>query len=603
MLILLALGLFIRLYKIDQPVLGWRQADTAAIARNYYENGFQFFYPQVDWGGKSPGYVETEFPIYSFAASLLYKTSGGVFEFYGRLLSTIFSLIACFYLYLLVEKFTDSKTALWTSVFFLILPFNLLFSRRFQPESALLMSSIAGVYYFSAWLEDEKGRHFLLSAGFISLACLLKIPTLYLGLPLLYLAWLKYRQRLFFQYSLWLYALLVLVPVALWYFHAHQIFLQSGLSFGIWEYGTGKWGNWSLLFTLEFWKRILDSIAIKHFAVFGFILLLIGLALKRKTDQEKVFDYWLVAIFVYIAIVGKGNYTHAYYQLPLTIPAVVFMGKVYGRYFQTNPMNSKSIALGICLICLLVSSGWRYFTYLNQEESPQMLLLAAKVKEEVPEKGSVISYGSNDPTLLYLSHRKGWVADPQIVDNSFLNDKIQAGARYIAGEKSLFPNSSWEEPIRSRSASDYKVVFEDDHSFLVRILRSVAGENATCKFVGLPQQPWKRGHLYNLSVSVENTGSKTWRGFESGPFYLLTYTPLSASSSCLADFNNWGVSVVPLSLDETIPPGESKLFVFQVAAPFRAGTYSFRWQVSQETASGRRIPFGSPTENLCIVVE
>jgi len=603
LLILLALGLLIRLYKIDQPVIGWRQADTGSIARNYYENGFRLFYPQIDWGGKTPGYVETEFPIYPFSVALLYKLSGGVFEFYGRLLSTIFSLIACFYLYLLAEKYTDSKTAFWSSVFFLILPFNLLFSRRFQPESALLMSSVMGVYYFSAWLEDEKGWHFLLSAGFIALACLLKIPTLYLALPLSYLAWLKYRQKMLCQYSLWLYALLVLVPVTLWYLHAHHIFLQSGLTFGIWEYGTGKWGNWSLLFTFEFWKRILESIAIKHLAVLGFIVFLIGLALKRKTEQEKVFDYWLAAIFVYIAIVGKGNYTHAYYQLPFTIPAVVFMGKVYGRYFQVNQPNSKTIALGVCMIGLLISCAWRYAGYLKQEESPPMLALAAKVKNEVPEKGAVISFGSNDPTILYLSHRKGWVADPEIINDSFLNDKIQAGARYIAGEKYLFPNSSWEQQIQSHIASDYRVVFEDDHSFLVRILRSAAGENATCKLMDVPKQPWKRGRLYNVSVSVENTGEKAWKGFDAGPFYLLTYVLPSDKTSCSAELNGWGISMIPLSLDETIAPGQSKVFTFQVGAPFRAGTYSFQWQVSQEIASGRRIPFGSPTENLCITVE
>ena len=38
----------------------WRQADTAAMARNYYENGHNFFYPQIDWGGNSAGFVETD---------------------------------------------------------------------------------------------------------------------------------------------------------------------------------------------------------------------------------------------------------------------------------------------------------------------------------------------------------------------------------------------------------------------------------------------------------------------------------------------------------------------------------------------------------------
>ena len=66
LLFLLTLALAIRLYHFDAPILGihaWRQSDTAAIARNFYENGFNFFYPQIDWGGSGTGYCETEFPI------------------------------------------------------------------------------------------------------------------------------------------------------------------------------------------------------------------------------------------------------------------------------------------------------------------------------------------------------------------------------------------------------------------------------------------------------------------------------------------------------------------------------------------------------------
>ena len=72
-IVLLAIG--VRLYHISFPVAGWhswRQADTAAIARNLYQNGFNLLYPQIDWGGNSPGYVESEFQLYPFLVALLY---------------------------------------------------------------------------------------------------------------------------------------------------------------------------------------------------------------------------------------------------------------------------------------------------------------------------------------------------------------------------------------------------------------------------------------------------------------------------------------------------------------------------------------------------
>ena len=66
-----AMAVAVRLIAINQPYIdnwSWRQSDVAAIARNYYENGFHFAYPQIDWAGDAPGYVGTEFPILPFLA-------------------------------------------------------------------------------------------------------------------------------------------------------------------------------------------------------------------------------------------------------------------------------------------------------------------------------------------------------------------------------------------------------------------------------------------------------------------------------------------------------------------------------------------------------
>src|ERR1043166_1690821 len=55
-----------RLILINQPYVdhwSWRQSDVAAIARNFFEHGFHFVYPQIDWAGGAAGYVGTEFTI------------------------------------------------------------------------------------------------------------------------------------------------------------------------------------------------------------------------------------------------------------------------------------------------------------------------------------------------------------------------------------------------------------------------------------------------------------------------------------------------------------------------------------------------------------
>lgn len=71
--VLVLFGVSCRMINLSAPPIGmhsWRQTDTAAIARNFYEHGYRFHLPQVDWGGSGPGYVESEFPIYTYSVAL-----------------------------------------------------------------------------------------------------------------------------------------------------------------------------------------------------------------------------------------------------------------------------------------------------------------------------------------------------------------------------------------------------------------------------------------------------------------------------------------------------------------------------------------------------
>jgi 4-amino-4-deoxy-L-arabinose transferase-like glycosyltransferase len=473
---LLALAFALRIYNIDSPIIGhhaWRQADTAAMARNFYENGYKLLYPQIDWGGDSSGYVETEFPIYPFIVALFYKFFG-VFELYGRLLSVIFSLVALYFLYLLARKYTDENTALWSCFFFTILPLNVYFSRAFMPESALIMSSILGVYFFSQWLALGKWRYFILSLSFITLACLLKIPTLYLGLPIFYLAWLKFGRKILTQWSLWVYALSVFICVGAWYYHAHQIFLQYGHTFGIWGYGTDKWGNWNMLITLKFWNKILfQHLAEKHITWPGFPVFLIGLLMKRQTKREKIFDLWLIAVVIYFIIVAKGNYVHDYYQLPFMIPAVVYIGKVYARYFRPTILlrNKASLMLAISLLGILSCGTYRYYSLMKKEDIrfSDKFELSKYVKHYTKKNSLIIAIDKGDPTLLYLSDRKGWRAHPEQINNSFLDKKIQRGAKYVVGTYEVF--GKFPQKLKLLLSSRYQVILDNRIFFIVKISR------------------------------------------------------------------------------------------------------------------------------------
>ena len=134
-------GFFTRLININQPILevaGWRQCYTASIARNFYYNGMNIFYPQVLSGGVTEGYIGgTEFNLYPFIVAILYKLFG-FHEYLGRLVSIIAFCGGAFFLYKLTRKYAGNTTGLVTLLFYTFNPYIFFYSRSFQPESTML---------------------------------------------------------------------------------------------------------------------------------------------------------------------------------------------------------------------------------------------------------------------------------------------------------------------------------------------------------------------------------------------------------------------------------------------------------------------------------
>ena len=71
-------------------VLGWRQADMLSVTRNFARHGYRLFWPQIDWGGAGPGYVEMEFPLLPWLGALLQRLVGP-YEFLPVLLPLLAS--------------------------------------------------------------------------------------------------------------------------------------------------------------------------------------------------------------------------------------------------------------------------------------------------------------------------------------------------------------------------------------------------------------------------------------------------------------------------------------------------------------------------------
>ncbi|RMF96428.1 MAG: hypothetical protein D6734_03705, partial [Candidatus Schekmanbacteria bacterium] len=101
-LLIIFCGIGARLYHIRAPLADhqeWRQCDTAAMAKNFSENNTSILYPQIDWGGNSSGYVESEFPLFPYIVSIIYRFTGTNSK-YGRMLSILLYPLSSLLLFL-----------------------------------------------------------------------------------------------------------------------------------------------------------------------------------------------------------------------------------------------------------------------------------------------------------------------------------------------------------------------------------------------------------------------------------------------------------------------------------------------------------------------
>ncbi|MGH7714769.1 MAG: ArnT family glycosyltransferase, partial [Vulcanimicrobiaceae bacterium] len=146
---ILVLGLGLRLAGIHDPIMdhpAWRQGDTAAIARNFAQLNFNILYPQTDYDGPPPNYVELELQIVPYLAAIGYKIFG-VHEIFGRLISIGFSLgtivtIGYFGWWL----FESATIGLIAALLFAIFPGSIYYGRTFMPDTAMTFFFTLAMY-------------------------------------------------------------------------------------------------------------------------------------------------------------------------------------------------------------------------------------------------------------------------------------------------------------------------------------------------------------------------------------------------------------------------------------------------------------------------
>jgi len=432
-LLLFVISFLPRLYRIDNPVAdwhSWRQADTAAVSRNFIKSGFNPLLPQFDalnslngMSDQNPNrYFLAEFPIYNILTYPLYKIFG-VQEVYARLVSVFFSSLTSVLLYLLVKQYSSKRSALLAGLFFAILPFSIYYGRVIMPDPLHIFFSVLTLLLVTYWLNSSSMTVAALSGLSFAGTLLTKPYGLVLLIPIMYLILRRYGLKAFIKKSSYLFIVLGIIPFLLWRWHIAQ---HPEGQFGTdWLFNAGN-----IRFTGAFFRWIIfDRMNRLIFATGGFVLFWLGLIRGRNKKEGWFYYVWLVAVFIYIIIIAKGNVTHDYYQMPLLPIGCILMAKgfefllMFGNGLKQRIVN---FFLAIGFLLLMLAFGWyevRGYFNVNHWEIVHAGQAANRL---LPADAKVIAPYDNDSAFLYQTNRYGWTSG-----GSNIEKFVQEGADYL----------------------------------------------------------------------------------------------------------------------------------------------------------------------------
>ena len=444
----IAIGVLLRSIQLWMPIVGihsWRQADTAAMARNFYLSNNPIWLPQIDWGGASPGLVESEFPLFPYLTSQLYQLFG-LHEWLGRSLSIICSGFTIWVVIRLGRRWFNPTAGWWGGIALAVAPLGVYYGRSFQAEALLLLCAAAALESHSLWRCEKSKWSLILSWLLFTTAALIKvIPLLWLGIPLLLVEVTSSQPsqteslRRLVQKTLdllrnpgfWIYSGASIAVVAGWYVYAYQLGASSGFSFGFWGAGTDR-SSLSLVSNWNSWLNLTLRVALRLLVVVGIPFLILGIRRSWRTGGGLIALSGLAGVLLCTIATMRASTIHEYYQLPILLFASPLVGLGWQGWQEQRLTWPPRVLLCLGLVVSLSVLSLDYWA-IEQRQSKAWMPLALTIRRDLPANARLVSVTSTDPTLLNLARSQGWLISSEQLSTERIKQLRDAGATHLAG--------------------------------------------------------------------------------------------------------------------------------------------------------------------------
>ena len=331
------------LFYRPQSIHAWRQADCASITLNYYQNGMNFFKPQVhnltsDNG--ETGYCSTsEIPVLYFFSASLYKIFG-TNEFIIRLINFLIFFLGLLYLYkIILFLFRDSFWAIAFSITYYTSPVLIYYGNNFLTNVSALSFAIIGLFYFIKYSKDKNKKFLIISLLFFLMGGIFKVTSLMILFSIIFYYMIEKtkfitKDKIFNKHNIILIvgAIIIITIVGGWIFYTshfnkcHDCSYFSTTIFPIWNMSFVEIKS-LLNHVREFWLT-----EYFHNSLHLIFMLMLVFVLFKLNKTSAVYAILLLALIVqsiiYVSLQFWTFYNHDYYTInQYMIP--IFTGIVF----------------------------------------------------------------------------------------------------------------------------------------------------------------------------------------------------------------------------------------------------------------------------------
>lgn len=438
--------LFLRPMSIHQ----WAQCDRASVARNYAQDGMNFFKPHTHFLSNTNGITGLEFPLMNYMAAICYKLFG-FNEFWYRALSLLFLSIGLFFTFRIAELFLKQTllAALITLSWYLS-PILCYYSPNFLSDAASLGFIMSAWYFYFRYCEQHVKKFLLLFFFFAALASLIKVSSVMSIVVIVIITLTDYFSNKIIllqklvqdpnvkRNGILIYSLLVFLLVIAWYGYAatlsnkmtDKIFLVGTNAPQSWSDVPWVWNDVKKLFLPYYYHWIM-------YLVYAFSLFVLFFRFKKMHPLLRLITCGLGAgLICFVYLFFNQFRQHDYYIIAL-LPFFFFLLITAVQYLQTTVKHQTkfNFLLSVFFLFICCISIWWSNLYLQDKYADDhfpynnienyMESFGVKPTDKV-----ITLYDNSFNIQLYFMNRKGWRIEKGKIEKR-LEGYINQGAKFI----------------------------------------------------------------------------------------------------------------------------------------------------------------------------